>query len=143
MKPFPKAFPLTTMITLAVIALAAAAGLVQTVQQLNKLVPLRRERPFVFAGIIFEGARGIIAGEKYVGYLTDRDIKGDKNAAARFAHAQMALAPIILDLNNPGHRLLIIDCQNPQVAAVILAKIKARPLRQNGPGLIIAERMAP
>jgi hypothetical protein len=123
----------------------AAAGLMilfsffQTIGQLNKVIALRRANPFVFGGEKFEGIKDLVQGEKYVGYITDKDFKIDKNTA-EFSQAQFALVPVILDLNNPDHRLLLINCDSPQKAIAFMKQYGARPIRGNNLGTILAVR---
>lgn len=142
MKLSHPSLPLRTQITLVIIFLASATGLVHTGHNLYKISQKRREAPFVFAGAPFETIRPLFQGERSVGYLTDRDIN-DKNVGAQFAQAQLALAPIIMDFNNPAHRFLIVDCQDPRQAAAIITRLKAYPVKRSNTGIIIAERRQP
>jgi hypothetical protein len=137
-----KAFPLSTKIFIAITALLVGWGSVQTIQELIKLTRLRQKNPFVFGGEAFTGIKDLIQGEKYVGYITDKDLKADKNIA-EFSQAQFSLAPVILDLNNPNHRLLLINCESKQRAQAVLQYYKARPVRKNNLGVILAAREGP
>jgi hypothetical protein len=134
-----KAFPLSTKTFLVIIALIITFGSVQAVRELIKVTELRQQNPFVFAGEAFAGAKSIIKDEKHVSYITDKDLAADKNIA-EFSQAQFSLAPVILDLNNPNHRFLIINCDSPQRAKAVLQYYKARPVRQNNLGVILAVR---
>jgi hypothetical protein len=137
-----KAFPLSTKIFLIIIALIIALGSVQTVLDLIKVTGLRQQNPFVFAGEAFEGVKDIIQGEKYVSYITDKNLNIDKNIA-EFSQAQFSLVPVILDLNNPNHRFLIINCESKPRAQAVLQYYKARLIRQNNLGVMLAVREAP
>lgn len=141
MKPLPP-LTLTSQISLGVLVLATMIGLVHGIAEIHHLATLRQQQPFVFAGKSLEGIRDLIRDEKYVGFISDRDMN-DKNISAQFAQYQLALAPTILELNNPRHRFLILDLQDPRHAAMVLTQTQARPLRKNNLGIIIAERMRP
>jgi hypothetical protein len=134
-----KSFPLSTKIFLVITALIIALGSVQTVRELVKLTGLRQQHPFVFGGEAFEGVKDVIQGEKYVSYITDKNLNVDKNIA-EFSQAQFSLVPVILDLNNPNHRFLLINCESKPHAQAVLQYYKARPIRQNTLGVILAAR---
>ncbi|MEI6437472.1 MAG: hypothetical protein WCO69_01830 [Candidatus Omnitrophota bacterium] len=128
-------------IILAVISLSFAWGIIGTIRDLSALETKRRVKPYSFGGNIFAGVKGATGEEKYIGYLTDRDINNDK-VAMRFTQAQFTLAPIILDFNNPAHRLLILDFNDLKLARAAAEKMKLRPLKVSPQGIILAERPA-
>jgi hypothetical protein len=131
--------PLSNKIFLGITALAITLGAFQSVMELQKLCVLRRQHPFIFGGEAFAGVKDLINGEKYVSYITDKDLKADKNIA-EFSQAQFSLAPVILDLNNPNHRFLIINCESPLRAKTVLQYFHAKPIRQSNLGVILAIR---
>jgi hypothetical protein len=134
-----KAFPLSTKIFLGITALVLMLGSVQTARELVRLTGLRQQNPFVFGGEAFAGVKDLIQDEKYVSYITDKNLSVDKNIA-EFSQAQFSLAPVILDLNNPNHRFLIINCESKPHAQAVLKYYQARPIRQNNLGVILAAR---
>ncbi|MBF0388280.1 MAG: hypothetical protein HQL20_10610 [Candidatus Omnitrophica bacterium] len=126
-------------IVFAFIGLAILWGIVGTVRELTALQAKRRAQPYAFGGEIFAGIKGATGSEKYLGYLTDRDINNDK-VAMRFTQAQFTLAPLILDFNNPNHRLLILDFQDLKQAVALAEKMQLRLLKRSPQGLLFAER---
>ena len=81
-----------------------------------------------------------LEGETAVGFLSETTPTADDNDG-KFMMAQYMLAPILLDLSNPGHRINIIDTSTPDSAKSILSIIRARPTYVNPFGKIIAERL--
>jgi hypothetical protein len=106
------------------------------------LAAKRSAQPFVFTGQSFEQLKSLFDGERIIGYISDRDMN-DKNIGAHFAQTQLAMAPIILDLNNPHHRFLILDCQDESFALTVMQNARARALKRSNTGIIIAERIGP
>ncbi|MBF0619446.1 MAG: hypothetical protein HQL19_04700 [Candidatus Omnitrophica bacterium] len=131
-----------TNLALSIILIATVFGIVSAWKEIQSIQEKRAQMPFVFGGDMFEGIKSAIVGERMVGYITDRDMKNDK-VSMRFAQAQLTLVPAILDLNNTAHRFVVIDFDDPRKAAMALKLIQANPIRQGGPGLILAERLRP
>lgn len=125
-----------------VIILACAWGLFCSLRELSILEAKRKVQPYTFGGDIFAGVKGATGSEQYIGYMTDRDIKDDK-VSARLTQAQFTLAPLILDFNNPDHRLLILDFQDPKNLAGIGQKFTLRLLKRGPQGIALAERLRP
>lgn len=100
---------------------------------------LTPERPVHFAGIKFSGLENILKQETHVGYITDLSLK-ETAPLAEYEQAQYVLAPAILDVNNPNHRLLIVNCSSDAVATRKLKDIGAQPLTRNNFGVILAMR---
>ncbi len=134
-----KSLPLSAKIVSSIIGLIIIAGAVQTALELTKLCGLREKNPFHFAGDNFAPILNQIRGEKYVGYITDKDMNKDQNIV-EFEQAQFSLVPVILTLNDPNHRFLIVNCTSPLKAAAFLKSYGARVLRQNNLGTILAVR---
>jgi len=105
--------------------------------EVTKLRKLRAIKPYAFAGEKFAGLQELLAGERYVGYYTDKDLDVNKDAQ-QFAQAQYTLAPVILDLNNTQHRYILFDCTSPDVALRTMKQVGALPLRRNQFGIILA-----
>ena len=80
-----------------------------------------------------------LAPLKIVGFFTDKDMSSERNDG-QFLAAQYTLAPVILDLNNPRHRLVILDYTSFIAAFEKIRAINARPVYVNGYGKILAER---
>ncbi len=127
-------------IVLSIISIALIGGAFETIRELTALHARRALQPYSFGGDIFAGVKGASGQEKYIGYITDRDIKNDK-VSARFTQAQFTLAPVILDFNNINHRLLILDFQDLKQAAALGEKMKLRLLKRSPQGLLFAERL--
>lgn len=107
----------------------------------EKLVQLHKFRPLArvnFAGNQFAGLDQFLGTETHVGYITDRNPTDDKTIA-RYEQAQYMLAPVVLDLNNPKHRLLIFDCTSDEAALYKLNQMGAVPLKRNQFGIILGQ----
>lgn len=100
---------------------------------------LTPDRPVGFYGLKFSGLENILKQETHIGYITDLNLN-ETAALAEYEQAQYVLAPVILDINNPGHRFLIINCSNEAVASSKLKEIGARLLTRNNLGVILAMR---
>ncbi|MBF0595594.1 MAG: hypothetical protein HQL22_11610 [Candidatus Omnitrophica bacterium] len=124
---------------LAIIAAAVLYGTGCGLIELCSMYAQRQTHPFFFEGDLFAGVKGATGGEKYLGYMTDRDINIDK-IAMRFTQAQFALAPVILDFNNSNHRLLILDFQDLKQAVALAQKLQLKLLKRSPQGLLFAER---
>jgi hypothetical protein len=122
---------------LAVVGLVLMAGTVHTARELNKYCAVRRTVPFSFYGDVFNGLGEVLRDEKYIGYFTDKDIKEPKYGA-QFEQAQLALAPLILDLNNTHHRFVIFDCQNEKECWRKIKDINAQALKRSTLGTVLA-----
>jgi hypothetical protein len=129
-------------IVLTGIIFAILTGGIHAGKLLQQLTAKRSAQPFVFTGQSFEQLKSLFDGERIIGYISDRDMN-DKNIGAHFAQTQLAMAPIILDLNNPRHRFLILDCQDESFALTVMQNARARPLKRSNTGIIIAERIGP
>lgn len=123
-----------------IILLAIAGGMTEVVRGLAAAEAKRQGHPYFFGGDMFAPLKGASGAEKYIGYLTDRNINDDQ-VSMRFTQAQFTLAPVILDFNNPNHRLLILDFQDEKKAVSTGIDLKARPLKRSPQGIIFAERL--
>ena len=101
----------------------------------------RKKSPLFFMGAIFTSLDKILKDTKYVGYITDKSMDVN-NYAAQFAQAQYILAPTILELNNPNHEFLILDCTNESITKEKLIENKAIPIKKNKFGIILAKRLS-
>ena len=124
-------------IFLVVVLVTVLIGSINTVLELNKYCAVRRRIPFFFYGDAFNGLGAALHDEKYLGYFTDKDIQNPKYGA-QFEQAQLALVPVILDLNNTGHRFVLFDCQDEKKCLDKIAEIKARPLKRSSLGTVLA-----
>jgi hypothetical protein len=114
-------------------------GLITMTLSLSEFYAKRRAHPYFFGGDLFTGIQGDQGSEKYIGYLTDRNINDDA-VSMRFTQAQYTLAPVVLDFNNPDHRLLILDFQDVSKAVETARRLSLRPLKRSPQGIILAER---
>ena len=124
-------------IFLMLIGIAVIAGLVSLAGELLKLSAARAKNPFSFYGDAFAGLSDVLKDEKYIGYFTDKDIN-QPAYGAQFEQTQLALAPIILDLNNTDRRLVIFDCNDERKCRQKVDEIHARPLKRSNTGIILA-----
>ena len=94
-------------------------------------------RPVGFNGIKFSGLAEILGKETHIGYVTDLDIR-DAGPLAEYEQAQYVLAPVILDLEHPARKFVIINSSSDEAALVLLEKLNGRPLLRNQFGIILA-----
>jgi hypothetical protein len=104
----------------------------------RSLVP---DRPVGFGGIKFAGLHDILKDETHIGYLTDLDLKDDRNLA-EYEQAQLMLAPAILDINDTSPKFFIVNCSSDEAAARKLLAAGAQPLKRNQFGIILARNPA-
>jgi len=126
-------------ILFAVITCAILFGLTGMAVDIFHFQAKRSLHPYFFGGELFAGVKGSLGDEKFIGYLTDRNIKDDA-VAMRFTQAQYTLAPAVLDFDNATHRLVILDFQDEKQAFAAAIKLSARPLKRSPQGIILAER---
>lgn len=107
---------------------------VNSFQLFKKLSP---ERPISFSGIKFSGLGEILGQETVIGYVSDRDLR-EPGPLAEYEQAQYVLAPVTLDVINPSHKFVVINCSNDEAALAQLKKLNARPLMRNQFGVILA-----
>ncbi|MDP8265977.1 MAG: hypothetical protein P9M07_03425 [Candidatus Aceula meridiana] len=106
----------------------------KTVEQVKNL-----DKKFLEPGFEFAGLRKDLKGIPKAGYLSEKNQTAE-NQDGRFMMAQYMLAPTVLDLNNPNHRYLILDCTQPKAAIYLLEKTNAKPIAVTPFGKILAER---
>ena len=104
----------------------------QTLSQLS-------HRKFLEPGYEFVNFKSFLKGVKEVGFVTDKDMSPEKNDG-QFLMAQHALAPIILDLNNPNHEFIIIDSTSLIVALDMNQRLNAHFIQVNEFSKILAQR---
>jgi len=105
---------------------------------LQSLIDLRRIK-FLEPGHEHLDFKDFLGGAKEIGFLTDKDMSAEKNDG-QFLKAQYALAPLLLDLNNPNHEFLIIDPTSIFSALEINQDLKADFVHVNGFNKILAQR---
>jgi hypothetical protein len=121
------------------IFLALCAGIINSVTDLAQMQAKRKTTPYFFGGDLFAPIKGANNNERFIGYLTDRNIDTDA-VSMRFTQAQFTLAPTILDFNNPQHHFLLLDFQDPKQAIAKAQELNARPLKLSPQGILFAER---
>ena len=104
---------------------------------INTLSKLQNPLPNFEPGYEFEDFKDKIKGEKIIGFLTNRDTSAEKNDQ-EFLLAQYMLAPVILDLNNPQHKLLILDYTSPIFLGYKLKELSAVRLYDNSFNKVLA-----
>jgi hypothetical protein len=117
--------------------LALLFNLFSLSQQTLKMAKVRAHIPYTFFGDRFRGLDAFLGHAAQIGYYTDKNL--DNNLSARqFAQAQLMLAPTILDLNNTAHEYILFDCTSPKVAMQKIQELKAKALKANQYGIILA-----
>ncbi len=108
-------------------------------EEIRRIYNYKKILDFNVVGYQFAGIEAFLKDVEYMGYYTDKDMDDPKNAKL-FAHAQFALAPIVLDFNNLNHKYIIFACSSDGVAHLEMNKIKAIALGRNQFGIVIAQR---
>ncbi|MDD3375628.1 MAG: hypothetical protein PHY73_07920 [Candidatus Omnitrophica bacterium] len=90
-------------------------------------------------GFQYADLKDQLKNETIVGFLSEKNQTPEGNDGG-FMMAQYMLAPILLDLDNPDHKINIIDASTPDAAKSILSIIRAKPVYISPFGKIIAER---
>ena len=133
---FKKHFLLNSIITSLTVCIVTVNCLFVIVNVLSKL---QNKVPYYPPGYEFVDFRNKLMGEKVIGYLTNRDMSAEKNDQ-EYLLAQYALAPVIVELNNPNHKLLILDYTDPVFAVYKLKELKAIHIYDNKFNKILAIR---
>lgn len=118
---------------------SCALILLNTFQLFRTLGP---QRPIGFSGIKFSGLSEVLNKETRIGYVSGQNIR-ETGPLAEYEQAQYMLAPVILDVERPAHKFVIINCSNDESALAILKKLNARPLLRNQFGVILATTELP
>ncbi len=111
---------------------------VSLVREFHRTFQKRRAHPYVFLGDQFPALRDVLAGTEKIGYCTDQSLDVRRHAM-QFSQAQYALAPVILEFNNPDHPFVILDYADPAGAARTIAKEGLIPLRRSPLGPVLAQ----
>lgn len=117
---------------------ALVFNLFKTQKKFQSFAVKARTKPFIFIGTQFEGLKDPLHGLQKVGYYTDRSLD-ERFAAAQFAQAQYVLAPVILDLNNIDHPLVIFDFKNKNKSVQNILELEMIPVSISPSGIILAE----
>jgi len=100
-------------------------------------------QPVVEPGYEFAGLAPFLAQDRRIGYVTDLDISPESPHTRRLLSAQYKLAPVILDVDNPHHRLILIDASESFLAFNLAEKLKAAPVYYNVYGKLLVGKQAP
>lgn len=133
--PFPKILFLICLTAITVFNLVVFSQEHRRILSYKKVIP--------FQNIIYKFAqlKKSLKGVEYVGYHTGTNLDDPKEAKL-FAHAQYALAPTILDLNNTDHEYILFIYKNEQEALNKIQELNAMPLLANPKhNMILARRM--
>ena len=82
--------------------------------------------------------RSYLKDVRVIGYFTDRNFSSESAQMKYFLSAQYMLAPVILDVNNPRHPLMLIDCQSLILPFDIMQRLHAEMIYINNNGKILA-----
>ena len=108
-------------------------------EEIRRIYNYKKILDYNIVGYQFAGIETFLEDVEYMGFFTDKDMNNPKNAKL-FAHAQFALAPIVLDFNNLNHKYIIFACSSDGIAELYMNKINAVALGRNQFGIIIAKR---
>ena len=102
-------------------------------------IPIAQKSRIPIPGQEFADLAEYLKGVKTAGFLTDKDMSPERNDG-QFLAAQYTLAPVVLDLNNPDHELVILDCISIPSAFDLMELTHRVPLFINPYGKILAKR---
>jgi len=108
-------------------------------KEIYELKEKRKQKGYHFFGSHYAGLEHYLKEVKIIGYYTDGNLS-EKLSSAKFAQAQLALSPIILDPDNLDHEFIILDCASAKKAVDKMKKIKAVPVVINQAGIILAKK---
>jgi hypothetical protein len=134
-----KDVPLKIKALWIMIALLAAANIIQTISHLSTIYPERKPVAFNFSGNRFAGLEKVLKNVKYAGYYTDLNIN-DPRPGMELLQAQYAVIPIILDPESIDHRYVIVNAANIPAAIEKFKALGARPLSGSHAGIFLVER---
>ncbi len=132
-----RALGLLRSLFLAGAFLLGAWNAATVVREIRDTARRRAGLPYYFPGLKFSRLEEVLRGQRYVGYLTDKDLD-EKFHAMQFSQAQYVLAPVILDLNDASHRYILFDFTSQDRAMARIAETGALPLMKNNFGIILA-----
>ncbi len=119
-----------TLIRKSVIYSLLAACLVLNSRQTFQTLTTKKRHDILPAQVKYAGISEFIKGQRRIGYLTEQSL--DNIAAAfEFAQAQYALAPVILDFNNPNLEFVIISTASTQAALEMIRTARLEPVATN------------
>jgi hypothetical protein len=78
--------------------------------------------------------------EHTIGYFTDLDFSAESIDTGSFLSAQYRLAPVVLDVNNTHHRLILIDASSRLNAFNLMEKLHATPVYVSPYGKLLVQR---
>ena len=122
-----------TVLALIVITL----NLSELIPDLTSIEQRKQYTPFYFQGLIFAGLDDVLHNSEVIGDYTDKDLSCNATLA-QFAQAQYIVAPVMPDLNNLKHDLILFDCTSEEKAFEKIKDIGAMALRKNQFGIILA-----
>jgi hypothetical protein len=123
-----------------VIMIISVAGSIGSGIEIARLIAARRATPYFFNGNKVAGLNRLLAGEKYIGYYSDRDQQKDTSAFAQFTQLQLEMAPLLLDKDNLNHRFIIFDCIDAGAMMKKGKELGTNPVSRNNFGLVLAIR---
>lgn len=139
---FIKGFFPCSWTSLAILGLLSAiiiVNLFTLLQENDRILALKKIMPHQMVGVSFIGLKNNLKNIPSIGYYTNKDLNDDRNAE-EFAHAQLVLAPTVLDLNNLNYPYILVVCSNQEAALEIIKRMNAVPLKTNHLGMILAQR---
>lgn len=124
---------------LLLIILASAYGFATQIRTITQMYAKRQTAPYTFYGDLFTGLAEILHEERYLGYFTDKNIDAPLYGA-QFTQAQLALAPLVLDLGSTSRRFTLFDCLDTRACLEKIQALGVHPLKITRQGLILTIR---
>ena len=87
----------------------------------------------------FQGLQDFLKNTPYVGFYTDENLD-DPSINRLFSHAQLILAPTLLDVGNLDHDLILFYSSSLENTLKKIKEINAVPLKINKFGVVLARR---
>ena len=128
------------ILILACTAFLAGLNAVCTLKNFVEAGAKNKNSIFLKPGGHFADFKSYLLGQPAVGFITDKDISAENNDG-KFLEAQYILAPTRLDLNNPNHAFIILDCTSMLTALDMMNDLNAEPVTVNSYGKILAKRL--
>ena len=96
--------------------------------------------PIIKPGYEFADLPALLKNERAIGYFTDLDFSAESLDTKNFLAAQYRLAPVVLEVNNLHHRLILIDASNSLAAFNLMENLPGTPFYLNPYGKLLVQR---
>jgi len=133
MIPTRYSFPIIVALALLILAWGAF-GTFRMYQTACALPASQTSEP----GKAYEDLKPYLYGLESISYFTDRELRPESPQMKYFLSAQYMLAPVLLDVDNPDHELMLIDGQSFVYPFDIMQALNAEMIYINNAGKILA-----